>query len=231
MIAFFLNMPSRGSWNNQWSGEGRLYARVRKDCEVPKEYIDQSFSYRWDDGWVASVEIKKVDSKEAAKIRKNSVGFYGYDWMIDSIIDHRKIITPDDYINQEGTDEQKWIYGICQIVKDAVHNKDFTNTGNVYLTHHNLADLINNNYIDESTELYSGGPTVADILRFMTKYKDEMYFLTIKAENKQIKFIDFGLNIYYKVTDESANEIDKMLKNAPTIENQIDGKNKRYIFS
>ena len=34
---------------------------------------------------------KKVDIKEANKIMKKSVGFYGYDWMIDSIIKNKEI--------------------------------------------------------------------------------------------------------------------------------------------
>lgn len=92
MIIFTLSMPSAGSWNDRWSGEGRIYARARKNCQVPKEVIGKSFCYRWDDGWVACVQVEKMDYKEAQKIMKKSCGFFGYDWMIESIIKCKKII-------------------------------------------------------------------------------------------------------------------------------------------
>ena len=44
-----------------------------------------------DDGWGANVNVKIVDSKEAAKVRKKTKGFCGYDWMIDSIIERQEI--------------------------------------------------------------------------------------------------------------------------------------------
>lgn len=92
MIIFTLSMPSAGSWNDRWSGEGRIYARARKNCQVPKEVIGKSYCYRWDDGWVACVQVEKMDYKEAQKIMKKSCGFFGYDWMIESIIKFKKII-------------------------------------------------------------------------------------------------------------------------------------------
>ena len=91
MVLFELSMPNCGSWNGKWSGEGRTYAKVRRNCQVPKEVIGKSFYYRWDDGWTACVSVRKIDSKEAKKIMKNSVGFHGYGWMIESIIRHGEI--------------------------------------------------------------------------------------------------------------------------------------------
>lgn len=86
-------MPSAGSWNGKWSGNGRVYAKIRKLDKKKEVVLDgTSYSYRWDDGWCARVDVCKVDAKEANKIRRKSVGFYGYDWMIDSIIKHGKII-------------------------------------------------------------------------------------------------------------------------------------------
>ena len=91
MVVFALTMPSAGSRNRKWSGEGRIYAKARKNCQVPKEVIGKSFCYRWDDGWVACVQVEKMDSREAQKIIKKSNGFYGYDWMIESIIKYGEI--------------------------------------------------------------------------------------------------------------------------------------------
>lgn len=92
MIVFTLSMPTRGSWNGRWSGEDRVYARIFHNNDVPKDIIGKDFYYNWDDGWCACVSVTKVDSKEAAKIRKKSAGFCGYDWMIRSIIKNREII-------------------------------------------------------------------------------------------------------------------------------------------
>lgn len=44
------------------------------------------YSYRWSDGWVASIEVLECTSAEARFIRRRSLGFNGYDWMIDSIL-------------------------------------------------------------------------------------------------------------------------------------------------
>lgn len=101
-IAFELSMPNAGSWNGKWSGEGRCYARVKKfyakdlKGELGDRLLDilgeGYFYYTWDDGWTACVTVREVDAKEAAKLIKKSVGFYSYDWMIDSIMKHKKII-------------------------------------------------------------------------------------------------------------------------------------------
>ena len=92
MIIFTLSMPTRGSWNDRWSGESKIYARVRSNNTVPKDVVGQDFYYNWNDGWCACVSVTKVDSKEAAKIRNKSAGFCGYDWMIRSIIKNGEII-------------------------------------------------------------------------------------------------------------------------------------------
>lgn len=91
-VAFELDMPGKASWNGRWSGEGRCYARVRKFTKEQEEQyniaekLGKKFFYTWSDGWCASVLMRKVDAKEANQIRKKSVGFSGYDWMISSIL-------------------------------------------------------------------------------------------------------------------------------------------------
>ena len=91
LIVFELSMPNVGSWNGKWTGEKDYHARVRRFCgnDLPKAreiLAKKSYDYNFGDGWRAEVDVMQVDSKEAARIRKKSVGFCGYDWMIDSII-------------------------------------------------------------------------------------------------------------------------------------------------
>lgn len=92
MVIFKLSMPNVGSWNNKWTGGGNCYARVRPDRQVPKEIIGKSFCYNFGDGWTACVEVANNVVKA---IMKKSVGFAGYDWMIDSIILNNEIIPPN----------------------------------------------------------------------------------------------------------------------------------------
>jgi hypothetical protein len=94
-ICFTLTMPNRSSWNGKWSGEKNLYAVVRRfsnskaGTEKAKKILSGgSYYHAWSDGWGACVSAREVDSKESTKIKRQSKGFYGYDWMIDNIISH-----------------------------------------------------------------------------------------------------------------------------------------------
>jgi hypothetical protein len=96
IISFELSMPSNNSWNNRWSGEGRLYARVvnvgtSKSAREKYEKLIGYHSYSFGDGWRAAITVREVTGSAARKIRKDSLGFCGYDWMIDSIRAHGKI--------------------------------------------------------------------------------------------------------------------------------------------
>ena len=86
MVAFVLTMPRSPSWNGRWSGESNLHCIVKRDNEVPKELVGKSYGHFWDDGWCAEVEVKHVDRATANRMKKQSVGFCGYDWMVSSII-------------------------------------------------------------------------------------------------------------------------------------------------
>ena len=95
LVEFKLDMPNRGSWNGKWSGEGNYYAiikNLKKDVAM-KILEKESYSYFWDDGWSASIEVRHVDGKEAAKLRKKTKGFRNYDWMVRSIINDLEINT------------------------------------------------------------------------------------------------------------------------------------------
>ena len=91
LVAFTLSMPGRSSWDGRWSGEGRLYVIVRRVKTVTNDLLGYH-SYAWQDGWCASIEASIVDSKEAAKLRKRSAGFCGYDWMVDSLLMDGRIL-------------------------------------------------------------------------------------------------------------------------------------------
>lgn len=85
-------MPNRGSWNGRWSGENDLYAKILtlSNSKAGKARAQQilagsPYYYRWDDGWGASIDVKVVEGKESAAIKRKSKGFCGYDWMIDNI--------------------------------------------------------------------------------------------------------------------------------------------------
>ena len=96
---FVLTMPNVSSWNGKWTGEGRFYARTctaffRGKALYPN-LKEGSFHYSWDDGWGASVKVTFVTPTEARKADKNSKGFCGYEWMIDSLKKHGKIIIED----------------------------------------------------------------------------------------------------------------------------------------
>ena len=103
ILAFELSMPSVGSWNGKWSGEKDMYVKVvnipnRNGALQKAEAIlsNRCYDYDFGDGWRASVCVNKVDPKDATKLRRKTKGFCGYDWMVDSIMEHLKIYTPTD---------------------------------------------------------------------------------------------------------------------------------------
>jgi hypothetical protein len=97
-VAFFLSMPSCPSWNGQWSGEGRKYVIVKrfttaKGGQLAQKMIAEgSYWYSWSDGWGACVEVKEVDGRTAGKLTRQSDGFAGYSWMVESIMSYGKIM-------------------------------------------------------------------------------------------------------------------------------------------
>ena len=95
MIIFELTMPNKGSWNGKWSGEKNRHIRIKSEKSIDKniinKIIDKNYYYTWDDGWTACISIYKLPAKEARKLEKLSTGFYGYDWMITSILKYNKI--------------------------------------------------------------------------------------------------------------------------------------------
>lgn len=101
MVSFELKMPNVGSWNGKWTGEDKKYflgKKLSKDqlSNIPFKNGEASFYYNFGDGWGASVTAEVVDAKEATRRRKNSKGFSGYDWMVDEIIEHGRILLREE---------------------------------------------------------------------------------------------------------------------------------------
>lgn len=102
IVSFQLTMPNVGSWNGKWSGEGSKYYVIKKVSErwIKKqehfktllEANKDSWHYSWSDGWGANVTAEIVTSYEASKRRKQSSGFCGYEWMVDSIMWYGEIM-------------------------------------------------------------------------------------------------------------------------------------------
>lgn len=98
-LIFKLSMPGNNSWNGKWSGEGNLYAVVKnigtakKTLAKYQPILDKGYyTYHFGDGWVAGISIySSVSAAEVRSIRKRSCGFFGCEWMIDSICQHGEI--------------------------------------------------------------------------------------------------------------------------------------------
>lgn len=92
-IAFELSMPKVGSWNGKWTGAGRNYVVVRKFYKPQCDVIlaPQHYYYDFGDGWGMNISVRQVDYKTAAKLKKTSQGFCGYEWAISSIVQYGDI--------------------------------------------------------------------------------------------------------------------------------------------
>lgn len=102
-LIFTLTMPGNNAWNGRWSGEGKLYAKVvdvgtaKKTREKYAAILGKCFGYNFGDGWYASVSVREpVDAKDLRDVRKRSAGFCGYDWIINDIRFHGKILTHEE---------------------------------------------------------------------------------------------------------------------------------------
>jgi len=105
-LCFKLSMPSSNTWNNRWSGQGKLYVKVINFRGAKREKLakailrKQYFSYNFGDGWRAGIDVYHIDEtypqNEPARLRRKSAGFCGYDWMVESIITDLTIIAPSD---------------------------------------------------------------------------------------------------------------------------------------
>ena len=95
-MLFTLSMPGRNTWNGRWSGDERRHTIVRKLTPKLEAALDgQKFRYSWPDGWMACITVEKIDGVRSRKERRLSNGFCGYEWMVNSIIQHGVIKAGD----------------------------------------------------------------------------------------------------------------------------------------
>jgi len=97
IMSFEITMPNAGSWNGVWTGAKNAHFAFRNFNKKEGERLMQgkehrNFYYNFGDGWGANIEMKPILSSEKKKIEKYNSGFMGYDWMIDSIVNHDKIL-------------------------------------------------------------------------------------------------------------------------------------------
>jgi hypothetical protein len=96
LVAFELSMPGVASWNGHWSGEERLHVCVvnlGRNADAAQKIIEGSpYFYSFGGGWAASVSARLVDATGARRLRRQSAGFAGYDWMIEEIRSHGRIL-------------------------------------------------------------------------------------------------------------------------------------------
>lgn len=97
-LIYRLSMPNVGSWNGRWTGEDQEYYVIRKYSEKKAEKIleKDSHYYNFGDGWGAGVSISEIFGRYKPK----SAGFSGYDWMIDEIERHGRILTLSERIDE-----------------------------------------------------------------------------------------------------------------------------------
>ena len=103
LVAFELSMPSRNSWDGNWSGDGRPFVRVKNLRKAQQVHVADGgyWHYAFGDGWAAGVSARVVDAAEARKLRRKTAGFDGYDWMIADIIEYGRI-RKRVYVKNEG---------------------------------------------------------------------------------------------------------------------------------
>jgi len=89
-VSFELSMLDNNSWDGKWTGDGKLYARVMnvgtsKAARAKWEKLIGQHSFSFRDGWRAQITVRECTGAAARKLRKDSLGFCGYDWMIASL--------------------------------------------------------------------------------------------------------------------------------------------------
>jgi len=97
-LVFELSFPSFNTWNGKTIFNDHYHAALRPirrgiDAMQKASQIVSFGPYRYDfgDGWVASLSARIVDAREARSIRARSIGFMGYEWMIESILSSGRI--------------------------------------------------------------------------------------------------------------------------------------------
>lgn len=77
------------------TSSSHLFTLFNEQSHAREILKQRSFGYHWNDGWSASIDVQEVTPAEAKVLRKNTVGFSGYDWMVSSIVDYGSIMDTD----------------------------------------------------------------------------------------------------------------------------------------
>jgi len=105
-FVFKLSMPNVGSWNGKWTGADNFYCRARsyapKSEKIKNVLASPNHYYNFGDGWGTSINVEECTAKEAARFKRISVGFFGYDWMIDEIEEYGRILTLKERDTKQG---------------------------------------------------------------------------------------------------------------------------------
>lgn len=112
-VSFQLTMPNVGSWNGKWTGADKKYYIVRsyrghEANRILGKFFQEGkkagFRYDFGDGWSAAVTMEVVETKEGNKRKKISAGFCRYEWMVDEILKHGRILTREERHQQRQTE-------------------------------------------------------------------------------------------------------------------------------
>ena len=98
ILSFEITFPNVGSWNGVFTGAKNLHFAFKIVTKQEGESLMQNneyrnFYYNFGDGWGCNVKMTIISASDKRKIEKRNMGFMGYNWMIDSIIKHDKIIS------------------------------------------------------------------------------------------------------------------------------------------
>jgi len=104
-LSFQLTFPKVNTWDGNFTGSDKNYIIAKSVSKIDYNRImgqssTKSFSYDFGDGWIAKIEIKKIDKKQVKNIQKTSDGFMNYEWMADSIINFGEILNDEQRIQK-----------------------------------------------------------------------------------------------------------------------------------
>lgn len=85
LLRFEITMPNNNAWDGKDRGnKGSHFAFRNVDKKTADRLDGKNFYYNFGDGWGCNIKVTKNK-------RCNTNGFRGYEWMIDSIIEHNEI--------------------------------------------------------------------------------------------------------------------------------------------
>lgn len=100
VLSFELKVSKCPKFSGHWAGEDKRYVRT-KDIHpaTVKKILNgekvRLFPHATEDGWEFNIEVQHVNSirkKELRQFFRN--GFFGFEYMIDNIIDHQSCEKP-----------------------------------------------------------------------------------------------------------------------------------------